>query len=391
MDKEQAKILLDRYISGQATAAERTLVESWYEQLAAGQDYPSEDPDPKKAVKDGLQSITNPSRRQPSYWIPATIATAASLIIAGYFSIVKMDKQPVRPTMAKAVIKKDVQAGGNKAFITLANGKKISLTDAKNGKLAAESGLTITKTSDGKLVYQLIAQQQATRADNSTARPSYNIIETPKGGQYQLSLPDGTRIWLNAASSLKYPTVFTGKQRIVELAGEAYFEVAPNREMPFIVKTENQQVKVLGTHFNIKSYSDEHETITTLSEGSVDVSSNTQRYHQASSATLKPGQQSVITADKSEIRIRKADMDTAMGWKNGYIIFNAADIQTIMQQVSRWYNIDVRYEGEISRRTFTGRVPRSSNLSSLLKIMELSNIHFKLEQKSGITSLIIKS
>lgn len=389
MDKEQAKILLDRYISGQATAAERTLVESWYEQLAARQNYPSVDPDPKEAVQDGLKSIITPSHR-PFYFKPVTIAAAASLIIAGYFGVFKIAKQPVRPAAAKTVVKKDVQPGGNKAFITLANGKKISLTDAKNGELAAESGLTITKTSDGKLFYRF-ARHQTTRPDSSAIRPSFNVIETPKGGQYQVSLPDGTRIWLNAASSLRYPTVFNGKQRIVELTGEAYFEVAPNRKMPFIVKTKNQQVEVLGTHFNIKCYPEEHQTITTLAEGAVNVALNMQRHKQISSATLKPGEQSVITAEENGIHIRKADMETTMGWKNGYIIFNAADIQTIMQQVSRWYNIDIRYEGKIPQRTFTGRVSRSSNLSSLLKIMELSNIHFRLEQKSGITSLIIKS
>ncbi|MNX85526.1 fec operon regulator FecR [compost metagenome] len=219
------------------------------------------------------------------------------------------------------------------------------------------------------LVYQL------TDKPNPSGKTSYNTIETPKGGQYQLILPDGSKVWLNAASSLTFPTSFVSlKTRKVELIGEAYFEIAKNKTSPFIVKSAKQEVKVLGTHFNINSYADEQSTTTTLLEGSVNIVS----LNKAENIILKPGQQSTLNNNK--INVTEINTEEAIAWKNGLFIFNDENIKSIMKKIARWYNVEITFKGNLDHVSFVGNYARNKDLESLLENIELTEkVHFKIE------------
>jgi transmembrane sensor len=266
--------------------------------------------------------------------------------------------------------------GGNKAVLTLADGKQITLDEAGNGKLAEQSGITVTKTKNGQLVYT--ASPSAVTAKG----PAMNMIATPKGGQYQVNLPDGTKVWLNAASSLRYPTAFTAGVRQVSLTGEAYFEVAKVRpEMPFKVLTTTQTVEVLGTHFNVNSYTDEPAIKTTLLEGAVKVISPSAAVKEL---ILKPGQQSVLRGDR--LNVADVNEEEVIAWKNGMFRFRDADLQTVMRSVARWYDVQVNYEGTLPVRQFSGEIHRNINLSEVLDILSFFKVHFRVDGKTIIVT-----
>jgi transmembrane sensor len=255
--------------------------------------------------------------------------------------------------------------GKNIATLTLASGKKITLSDAVNGELAEESGIHISKTGAGQIVYE---------GNVEPARFNVmNILSTAKSQTYSVRLPDGTNVSLNAASSLRYPTSFTGlKTRTVELTGEAYFEVSKDKTHPFLVKTYDQEVEVLGTHFNINAYRDESGTRTTLLEGAVKVSDGTD------SKMLSPGQQSLRNG--KQFVVIKADTEEVTAWKNGYFNFNGEDIKSIMRKLDRWYNIEVDYQGKITEERYYAKISRTKNISAVLKLLEQAEgVHFKIE------------
>ncbi|SOD20454.1 FecR family protein [Pedobacter xixiisoli] len=268
----------------------------------------------------------------------------------------------------------DALPGSNKAVLVLANGRKVSLTDINNGDVAKEAGLSITKTADGQLVYTVSETGQTNEDDNAV-----NTIETPKGGMWRIKLPDGSNVWLNAASSLTYPLSFSkGQKRVVELKGEAYFEVAEDKLHPFVVKTRKQEVEVLGTHFNINSYADETAVKTTLLEGSVRVNlfSNGNR-----SEILKPGQQSILT--EKAFDVKEVDVDEAIDWKNGYFMFNNEKQESIMRKIARWYNVQIEYaDQEAKDVTYYGSISRFDNISKVLR---------KFEQTGEVRFEIIKN
>lgn len=262
-----------------------------------------------------------------------------------------------------------VVPGGNKAYLTLADGKVISLTDAGKGQLAEQAGISIRKTADGQVVYE--AEKQEADAAGKT-----NTVTTPRGGQYQIVLPDGTRVWLNAASTLSFPTAFAGlKNRVVELKGEAYFEVAKDKSKPFIVKTTQQQVEVLGTHFNINAYADEENTRTTLLEGSVKVAAMGVL---SQSAVLKPNQQAIL-ADNT-LTVAAVDPEMAIDWKTGNFSFNKESLPAIMRKISRWYDVEIVYQDNYTGNDFTGIVSRKKQVTEVLDLLELTGlVHFKIE------------
>jgi transmembrane sensor len=294
------------------------------------------------------------------------VAAALLLIVAGgSWLLATRDRKGGKSSRAQTEdLKKDVAPGGNKAMLTLANGEVISLDSSMKGKLAQQGNVNL-QASPGLLKYDPV-----TASANSGV--AYNILRTPKGGQYRLELPDGSRVWLNAASSLKFPTAFTGKERRVELSGEAYFEIAKNAGQPFSVAVNKANIAVLGTSFNVMAYADEAAIRTTLLEGAVKVSRENE------SSLLKPGEQSLLEPGSMQV-IEKADIDLAIAWKNGLTSFKSADIKTIMRQVERWYDVEVVYNGTIPARSFTGDIPRDANLSELLRLLEISKIHFKME------------
>jgi transmembrane sensor len=295
------------------------------------------------------------------------IAASVILLIAafGIYKIIN-NKQSKSSSIAK-IDQTEIQPGGNKATLTLSNGSVIDLVSAPNGIIKGDNGTIINKSKEGEILYNENA------ANNSIA--SDNILTTPKGGQYKVQLPDGSNVWLNAASSLKYPTAFTSSERIVELKGEGYFEIAKDKTKPFKVKlTDSSQVKVLGTHFNIMAYENEKAKEVTLLEGRVEITKGNEEQN------LIPGQQGRIISSKI-ILVNSADTDQVTGWKNGQFIFHDAEIQSIMRQVARWYDVDIKYE-TTNTQHFNATISRKEPVLRLLHILEeTGQIHFKIENK----------
>lgn len=367
-----AKELLEKYRSGNCTAAEKAIVETWY--LKFEQD--TADPLTADELEQAADRIWNrlPIHEKPQRNLWPRIAGAAAVLLmlsAGMYFFKLPAHQPALLTQKEQA--PQILPGGNKATLTLANGKKITLDGADNGQLAEQAGIIITKTKDGQLVYT-VSDQGTYKEERQTAM---NTIATPKGGQYQINLPDGTKVWLNAASSLRYPAVFTGSERRVSLTGEAYFEVAKvHPAKPFSVSSLTQTVEVLGTHFNINSYTDEQAVKTTLLEGSVKV---TAQMGTSGSVFLKPGQQAVLLGN--QLNVNLSNTEEAIAWKNGMFSFKDADLQTVMRAVSRWYDVEVSYEGNLPGRQFSGEIHRNINLSEVLDILSFFKVHFRIDGK----------
>ena len=305
-------------------------------------------------------------------WVKLAAAILLFILPGIYFLKINRPK----PTALTAITKPkqiDVQPGGNKAILTLGDGSHIVLDSARNGLLAHQGNTKVVKSANGHIAYNTTA--------TGNAAPIYNTMTTPRGGKYDLQLSDGTKVWLNASSSISYPITFTGAERRVTITGEVYFEVAKNKAMPFKINVNGQEeVQVLGTHFNIMAYNDEASVKTTLLEGSVKIIKNKM------TGMLKPGQQAQLATDGKLSITDDADINAVMAWKNGQTLFVNEDIKTIMRRVSRWYDIDVEYQGDMPGRLFTGGISRESNLSVLLKVLELNKIHFKMAGKKLIVS-----
>lgn len=281
-------------------------------------------------------------------------AAAVVLIAFSFTAYISLSKKK------EHVFVTDVAPGGNKAILTLADGKKISLSDAANGDLIEQAGISISKTANGQLVYHI--EKSAGAIDDTKV----NTISTPNGGEWEIRLPDGSVVWLNAASSLQYPlNIATSKQRRVELTGEAYFEVAKDKAHPFIVKTVKQELEVLGTHFNINSYINENVTRTTLLEGSVRISD----LNSSDTQLLKPGEQSVLS-DKG-IEVKKVNTDEAVAWKNGYFMFDNEKQESILRKIARWYNVEIEYADPAAKEVmYYGTVSRFEKISKVLRKFE---------------------
>ena len=256
-----------------------------------------------------------------------------------------------------------------RVFLTMSDGRTINLDVVANGTLPGASSVT---KQDSLLVYKVEG------SSTSGVPAGYNTLSTSQGGQYQVLLPDGSKVWLNAVSSLRFPTVFTGKEREVELTGEAYFEVSKNRKKPFRVNVGGIHISVLGTHFNVNAYADDHEIRTSLLEGRVKVVKDQE------SDFLEPGQQAVVNNKSSGIRVRYSDMNEVMAWKHGLFEFKGADITSIMRQISRWYDVEIVYAGEVPVRRFEGKISKTAPLSDVLQILELSDVKFAVEAKKII-------
>ena len=298
------------------------------------------------------------------------LAAAAVFVLAVIGAYLLVNQHPVElPVANNQHQTNDILPGGNKAVLTLSNRSDINLENVSNGTIVKEGGTKISKLNDGQLVYNILEEKPT--------QVLYNTVTTPRGGQYQLLLSDGSKVWLNSASSIRFPVSFTGNIRRIEVTGEAYFEVAKDPFIPFKVDVDGKnEVEVLGTHFNINSYVDEGTIKTTLLEGSVKVTS----LKTSESKLITPGQQAQLNTN-GQIAINKADPDKVIAWKNGYFNFDGADTRTVMQFVSRWYDVDVVYEGEIPQREFVGEIEKNLNLSQVLKILEKNDLQFRLEGK----------
>jgi transmembrane sensor len=313
-------------------------------------------------------------------------AAAAALILLAAGSWVLLFKHNPGKEMARVVIPPqrpagDAAPGSNKAVLTLADGSTIDLNTAGNGVLGRQGNSKLIKMKGGQLAYEVTGGKL-----QATSQDTYNTIATPRGGQYQLVLPDGSKVWLNAASSLRYPTAFSGKERMVELKGEAYFEIAPltpkgeHEKMPFRVHIappsggQAVDVQVLGTHFNVMAYADEQSINTTLMEGAVKLSKGDK------AVLIRPGEQA-RSNDDNGFRVAPVDMDEVVAWKNGLFRFNEATIQEVMRQISRWYDVEVVYVNEAPKDLFRGEIYRNVSVSKVLKVLEASGVHFTVSGK----------
>jgi ferric-dicitrate binding protein FerR (iron transport regulator) len=395
MSQEIFRQLLDQYISGELSSGEKERLnemmndDAYQDTLASvvrevmlSDVYIEIDNPALKARIDAWLDTHFPVEQQEhkatlvslEHWKPRSRIVAAAILlllaVGSYFLILPKSQKKTALTEEQR-FRNDVAPRWNGAVLTLADGQKIVLDSTTNGKIGMQGNITVTNTN-GRLMYNI--------SDEKPARPLYNTLTTKRGNQYQVVLPDGSKVWLNAASSLTYPTVFTSGQRRVTITGEAYFEVVRNDKLPFIVQKGKLSVQVLGTRFNLNTYDDEHVLTATLLEGSIKVIKG------RNSNVLKPGQQAILTdgaapADSHD-RIRvidDADIGEAMSWKNGKFKFTDATIGSIMRQIERWYDVDVVYDTRISQH-FTADIPRDVPLPELLKLLEMTEqVHFKIE------------
>lgn len=386
MDKNKVEQLIDSYLAGTCTLAEKALVERFYMEELLKRDPLASITGPlqkKKAMWEVIHQKTNSGqlkkRKLVPYFFKSRLTAAAVLLLvaAGFYFYPRRTHQQAIVNSEQTA---DIKPGGNKAILSLSNGKHIILDDTENGLITHLPGMLIKKSKDGQLIYT---------AENESGEPGqqeqFNLINTPKGGQYQLVLSDGTQVWLNAASSLRFPERFIGKERNVELKGEAYFEVAKNKNRPFKVKSGKQTIEVLGTHFNISSYSEDQKSKTTLLEGSVRiVSSDPDRGGSAAfkGQILKPGQQAVLSGD--QLHIISVESSDEIAWKNGKFMFNNEELGSILTKVARWYDVDISYEQEyMKKNTYWGTVSRFDHVSKVLKMLALTgDVHFKIEGRT---------
>lgn len=304
------------------------------------------------------------------------VAASAILLVVSY-SVVwfgSQNKQRTTNAVVQQHASENILPGHDGAILTLSDGRQVILDSLGNGSVASENGSRAVLT-DGQLVYQA--------SGNITEGTAFHVMSTPNGRQFKLILPDGTNVWLNAASSIRYPVAFTGSERRVEVTGEAYFEVTENAKNPFIVSVNKKmEIVVTGTHFNVNSYDDETIIRTTLLEGSVKIKKNEK------STILSPGMQALVnnqTSQDQEIQVVKnADVDMVMAWKNGFFSFRQTDIATVMRQISRWYDLEIVYAGKIPDRKFGGSISRKDKLQEVLKMMEEMKIRYRIEGKKII-------
>jgi transmembrane sensor len=309
-----------------------------------------------------------------SRWLQVAAILLVSLSFSLYFylsdSKTYSNEQVSHSAPAKAP--NPIVPGSSKAILTLANGQRIPLNGTTNEEISKQAGISISKNKDGKtFCYASVA---------STAKqPTINRIETPKGGEFQIVLADGTKVWLNSASSLTFPDSFSGDKREVKLTGEGYFEVAKDRKKKFLVNVNDATIEVLGTHFNISSYQDEGSILTTLLEGSVKLSKNNNH------VILKPGQQASVAHTASQIKVSEIDVAEVMAWKNGIFFFKREDVKSVMKKVARWYDIDVEYRGNMQGKVLQGTISRFENIEKLMNAFELTGaLHYKIEGRRVI-------
>lgn len=380
MEKSKFQLLIDKYLDGQISEAEKAELFRIY------QAYQNKDLQWDNALMDKqsvvekklLNKINNEidalqnaeAKKKKPYYLhlikyAAAVAVLVMLATGSYFFL---KKEPVKKIAIH--VPHDVLPGGNKAILTLANGQQVVLTGAQKGQIATQGIMTIHKTADGMIEYLAGSDQPPANPD------AFNTISTPRGGQFWVTLPDGSKIFLNAASTLKYPVVFDAKERKVTLTGEAYFDVVHDSKQPFMVIAAGQIIKDVGTHFNINAYHDEPIISTTVSQGRVSIS-NAQ--HQV---LLSAGEQAQVkNSDRNaHISIKTVDIEEALAWKDGRFVFDNENIHSIMRKLARWYDIEPEYVSNLPEIGFGGSVSRNKNISEVLKVLELTQaVHFKID------------
>ena len=331
----------------------------------------------KTAYRNENSSANRPGRL---FTFPRIIRWSAAallaLALAGGGLILLAKRKAVAPVIAGMPPAGAIVPGSNQAILTLANGQQIVLNNARNGVLSQQGNVQVIKLDSGQLAYN--GKSPTGALAGKTGELLYNTITTPRGGQYQIVLPDETKVWLNAESSLRFPTSFTGKERNVELTGEGYFEVAPDKDKPFLVTAGQTATRVLGTHFNIMAYGDENAVKTTLLQGSVKMEQGNLY------SLLQPGQQGTFDVLNATLTTKAVNTRAAIAWKDGFYYFDRTPVQSVMRQIARWYNVEIVYQGNIPKDEIVGKIPRTAYVSDVLHIMELIGIHFKIEDRKII-------
>ncbi|WP_421944254.1 FecR family protein [Pedobacter sp.] len=366
--------LLKKFREGTILPEEQDYLEAWYLNWQPENQHISqtEIQDAKERVWSSLaKPITH--KLKPWYWLSAIAGVFLVLCLFWFF---KTDSNTVNSNLVAKRPKIDFNPGSNKAVLTLAGGEEISLSDDKKGNIAKQGATEISRTESGKLIY-------SGKLTDKQAALMMNKVSTPRGGEYQLILSDGTKVWLNAASSITFPAAFTGNQRLVTVTGEAYFEVAHDKKKPFIVSAGDQQISVLGTHFNVSAYDDDDFTKTSLISGLV----NVKNLKSGQIKQIRPGQAASSSAKIYDLQIHPIDIDEILSWKNGYFQFDNQSIHSIMKIMSRWYNVDVEYSSDKNIERFGGTFSRGKQLSETLANLEkLGNVHFRITPKKVIVS-----
>ncbi len=366
MEKYDAKALLTKYKEGNCTDEEIAFLESWY--LTDNNlpiDLTTEEINNAKDKVWASLPVHQYKVKTHQLWSGFSKLTAAAVVLI-CLSLGFYFWKSNRSVLPQQVANTQILPGGKKATLTLADGTMVSLAEAGNGKIGNQAGADVFKTADGEISYN---------AGGESEQPTlqYNLLSIPNGGYYTLTLVDGTKVWLNSASTLKYPTQFNGPDRIVELTGEGYFEVAHRDHQPFKVLTKHQTVEVIGTHFNINAYDDEIITATTLLQGSVKVTTKN-----GNNKTLVPGKQSRVVGN--DITIHIVDTDNAVAWTNNGFHFSNEELSSIMRKISRWYDVEVVCPPAMAEMEFSGSISRATTINQVLKIMEITGtVHFKFE------------
>lgn len=368
MDKEQLAAIIARMADNTATDEDLTAYNAWCESMQARD---LEISDMAGIEARTLHRVRQQTGHQGRQGFIRRIAIAAALtgVVAGSVFLFRYingrDAATITPAPVAAA-QPDIPSGKNTATLTLANGKTIILAGTQQGKLTEQAGAAVNKNADGTLEYQPVS-------DGAGAEPQYNTLNTARGEQFRITLADGTKVWVNAATTLKFPTSFARMAtRKVEVTGEAYFEVASDPAHPFIVHTGSQDIKVLGTQFNVNNYPDEPLAKTTLLQGAIKINDE---------KVLKPGQQAV-SDKKGSLNITTVSTDAIVAWKNGYFEFNDENIYDIMRKIARWYDVEVIYEGDIPTSTMEGTISRFEQVSKVLNTIQKAGLlKFRIEQK----------
>ncbi|MFX1707542.1 FecR domain-containing protein [Chitinophaga sp. CC14] len=360
--------LIQRYLKGNASPEEVEALHEWYDSFDDSEvPLPVEPGEDRRMLEQRLLNRLKPVMQPPKvkripFWRYAAAAALLALVaVAGKIGWQHRYPSPQKNIMADNTTATDKPPANKKAMLTLADGSTITLDDAANGALGKQGGANIIKKEKGQLAYQ---------AGDANGAVVYNTLTVPRGGQYQLVLPDGTNVWLNSATSLRYPTSFRGAERKVILQGQAYFEIAANATQPFKVQANEMEVLVLGTRFDMMAYADEPTINATLVDGKIKVQDK----------ILRPGQQAVLALSGHELTVRDADVNKIMAWKNGLFVFNNMDLPTILREIARWYDVEIVYQSAPGKELYGGGISRNLNLSAVLHVLEENGTnHFKTD------------
>ena len=382
MTQKELTELIDKYLSGQATPAEKRKIEQWYESFDQAPIQNEEEvverihaslehnlqKTRQRLLRLQKQDQPKPGKIGRSWMRVAAVGILFIALSTAFYVLLQHAPQKMLAVTAQNS-ERLYGPATNHAILTLANGQTIVLDSNQNGVVSVQGKTKITKTGNGLLTYNTTAQSQAPQLDGQ----DYNSLHTPRGAKFQIVLADGSKVWLNAASTIRFPAAFGAKSRDIQLTGEAYFEIAKDPNRPFHVLAKGLNVNVLGTRFNVMAYENENMIKTTLLEGAVKISKGN------NSLSLGPGEAGWLTKEDHLQRVMLTDATREIAWKNNLFWFKDNNIETVMRQLSRWYDIDVVYNGPIPSGHYSGIISRNTNLSQVLETLKLSGIHFKID------------